>query len=94
MEIKPELLDVFKNHFNLNDKFGNEELESLKYIQYSKILKHFLIGFKLNEGSTEFGFKDDKLIVGGKWVSLSEKELKLIVDFFEFNKEHIETTLV
>lgn len=92
MNITKNQLAIFKRHFNLNDKCGNEELESLRYIHRSKLLNQLLIGFKLNEGSTEMGFKDNKLIVGGNFINLSEDESKMVAEFIETNKEFIEET--
>lgn len=92
MKITTDQLEIFKKIFSLHDKFGNEEVESIKYIHWCEPLGQYLIGIKLSEGSTEFGFKNNKLIVGGNFVSVGAEEIETINSFIESNKASIKIT--
>jgi len=89
MKITTDQLEIFKKIFGLHDKFGNEEVESIKYIHWCEPLGQYLIGIKLSEGSTEFGFKNNKLIVNGTFVELSYEDFGLIQSVIENNKSEI-----
>ncbi len=94
MKITEQQLEVFKRNFSLHDKFGNEEVESIKYIHWIELLNQYLIGVKLNEGSTEFGFKNSKLIVGGVTIHLDGEDLDQVESFIASNKSIVENCLV
>jgi len=94
MKITLQQLNFFKKQFNMHDKVGNEEIVAIKYVHWVKMLKQYIIGFSLNEGSTEIGFQNNNLIVGGNHIILDETELKLVNNFIDDNKELIEHTLV
>ncbi len=75
MNITNKQLEIFKKLFNEHDRHGNESIDSLRCIEWEEDLKQHLITFNLNQGSTEFGFKNDFLIVAGKKIKLEENEL-------------------
>ncbi len=92
MKITSQQLEIFIKYFNLNDKFGNEEIINLQSIEFVESLNQYLISFKLSEGSTEIGFKNNVLIVGGNHVSVTEPELIQINFLIKDNKMNIVTS--